>query len=335
MERYFRTVEIPALGCPNRKTLVVVGAGATRGASFAEERRLAPPLDLDFFRILQMSETGRTPEGRELLEHVRGNYGPGLQVGMEIVFNNLDSAKTFYEEIRVDPGRVPQWPARLIDAFRVVLPRLLGETIEPTCAYHGALAYRLRTADAVVSLNYDCVMDWALTSSAGSRFSASRGGYGIDCSAGGDEWEGRAPGPSPAGSIQLLKLHGSLNWAAAGSPLRLRGTPTVYQAVPEGVIQPPLTNKPVTAEPFKSIWQAARRAVRDMRRLVLIGYSMPSADGLVRALLTTDLQHALEEMIVVDPSEEVRTRHIELFAQATTKVFPFESFRTFADALEA
>ena len=62
---------------------------------------------------------------------------------------------------------------------------------------------------------------------------------------------------------------------------------------------------------------------------------MPPADGLVRALLTTDLRHDLQELIVVDPSPEVRTRHIELFAQSRTRVFPFESFRTFAAALEA
>jgi hypothetical protein len=327
-------MEIPALGCPQRKTLVVLGAGATRGASFAEERRLPPPLDLDFFQLLQMSETGRTAEGRELLDHVRAGYGPGLQVGMEIVFNNLDSAKTFYEKVRVDPGRVPQWPARLIDAFRAVLPQLLGETIEPTCAYHGALAYRLRTADAVVSLNYDCVIDWALIASAGSRFAASRHGYGIEVSNGAAEWQGRAPGPTPVNSVQLLKLHGSLNWAASGSPLQLRDSASVYQTVPEGVIQPPLTNKPVTNDPFNSIWQAARRAVRDMRRLIVIGYSMPPADGLVRALLTTDLSHTLEELVVVDPSADVRTRHIALFAGSSTRVFPFDSFRAFASALE-
>jgi hypothetical protein len=328
-------VEVPALGCPDRKTLVVLGAGATRGASFAEERRLQPPLDFNFFQVLQMSETGRTPEGRALLDHVREEYGPALRVGMEIVFNNLDSAKTFYEEVRVDPGPIPRWPARLIDAFRVVLPALLGETLERTCAYHAALAYRLRTLDAVVSLNYDCIIDWALVTSSGARFSARRGGYGIEASDGADEWEGRARGPSPQGSIQLLKLHGSLNWATSGAPLRLRNSSDVYDAVPEGVIQPPLTNKPVEQDPFKSIWQSARRAVRDMRRLIVVGYSMPPADGLVRALLTTDLRHTLEELIVVDPSPDVRTRHIELFAEPSTRVFGFETLREFATALEA
>lgn len=328
-------MEIPALGCRERKTLVVLGAGATRGASFAEESRLSPPLDLDFFRILQMSSTGRAGEGRTLLEHVREQYGPALAIGMETVFNNLDSAKDFYDNVRVDPGPIPQWPARLIDAFRVVLPALLGETLEDTCAYHSALAYRLRTLDAIVSLNYDCIMDRALCTSSGSRFSASRGGYGVDAAAGAAEWQGRARGPSPAGSIQLLKLHGSLNWAAPGAPLRLRPRTSIYDTVPEGVVQPPLSKKPVSDDPFTSIWRAARLAVRDMRRLVIIGYSMPAADGLVRALLTTDLRHTLEDLIVVDPSPQVRTRHIDLFAEQSTRVFAFERLREFAVALEA
>lgn len=327
-------MEIPALGCSTQRTLVVLGAGATRGASFVQERRLAPPLDLDFFRILQMSETGRTQAGRALLDHVRQSYGPSLHVGMEIVFNNLDSARTFHQQVRVDRGRVAKWPATLIDAFRTVLPRLLGETLERTCSYHSALAFRLQVKDAVVSLNYDCLMDWALAAAAGARFSAARGGYGIAASDGAAEWEGRARGRSPAGSIQLLKLHGSLNWRAAGAPLQLRGSDGVYDALAEGVILPPLTNKPVSDDPFRSIWQAARRAVRDMRRLVIVGYSMPPADGLVRALLTTDLQNALEELIVVDPSPEVRARHIELFSQSTSRVFEFETFREFAGTLE-
>ena len=83
-------------GATTERRSSVIGAGATRGASFVEERRLPPPLDLDFFRILQMAETGRTSEGRDLLEFVRRNYGPALHVGMEIVFNNLDSARTFH-----------------------------------------------------------------------------------------------------------------------------------------------------------------------------------------------------------------------------------------------
>lgn len=316
--------------------MVVLGAGATRGAEFVAQARLPPPLDRDFFRLLQMSRTGRGAEGRALLDYVRDVYGPGLDIGMETVFSNLDAAQTFHETITIARGRPFQEPRRLIDAFRSVLPQLLLETIGyEDCGYHAALADGLRPTDVVVSLNYDCVIDRALISYAGARFSAERGGYGVDVGTGGAHWRGVARGRQPRRSIQLLKLHGSLGWADATTPIALRPEADIYQPVALGVIQPPLTKKPIEEEPFRSIWRSARRAVRDARRLVVIGYSMPPADGLVRTLLTTDIRRDLREVIVVEPDRDTQTRHIELFTRRApnARVFAFEGFESFGRML--
>jgi hypothetical protein len=328
-------VKIPSLGCPERKTLVVLGAGATRGASFVEGQRVPPPLDRDFFRTLQMSRTGRSSAGRDLLEHVRHVYGPALDIGMETVFTNLDAARTFHRELKVDPGPRVQRPTQLIAAFNEVLPGLLGETADEDCTYHADLARSLRTVDAVISLNYDCLIDTALRAYAGNRFSAERGGYGVPVASGAGAWGGRSPGKTPDGSIRLLKLHGSLNWRSAEKPLRLRDDGELFRPVADGVIQPPLTQKPVSREPLRSIWQEARRVARGTKRLLIVGYSLPDADGLVRTLLTTDLQHDLAEVIVVEPTSDVQSRHIDLFARgaAKAKVFVFRTFYDFSAAL--
>ena len=99
-------VEIPSLGCKKRTTLVILGAGATRGASFVEtDQPLQPPVDRDFFRVLQVSSTGRSDHGRRLLSHVRTVYGAALNVGLETVFNNLDAARTFHSAFNVTRGR--------------------------------------------------------------------------------------------------------------------------------------------------------------------------------------------------------------------------------------
>jgi hypothetical protein len=328
-------VEISALGLQDRKTLVILGAGATRGASFVEGSALPPPVDRDFFRILQMSETGRSEKGRNLLEHVRGVYGPALDVGMETVFTNLNASATFSEQLKVDPGPVVKWPKRLIEAFNVVLPRLLKETIGSSgCEFHDLVANKLGVIDCVISLNYDCVIDRALSEHAGSRFAAGREGYGVEISSGADAWKGTAPGPTPKNSIELLKLHGSLNWGQASVPLELRTD--IYKQVALGVIQPPLTNKPVENEPFATIWRNARKSVRTARRLILIGYSMPIADGLVRSLLSTDLKTVLREVIVVEPDAGTRDRHIEFFTRLAQKaqVFAFSDFAEFARLLK-
>lgn len=114
-------VEIPAIGAKSRTTLVVLGAGATRGASFVPvDGPVPPPLDYDFFQLLQMSATGRTPEGRALVDHVRTVYGPALDVGLETVFNNLDAAQVFHSTFNIGRGRVLREPKRLIDALTYI-----------------------------------------------------------------------------------------------------------------------------------------------------------------------------------------------------------------------
>jgi SIR2-like domain len=267
------------------------------------------------------------------VDHVRTVYGSALDAGLENVFNNLDAARVFHATFNIKKGRILEEPNRLIDAPRVVLPALLGETISQHCAFHEALAVRLRVGDAVISLNYDCVVDRALAEHAGFRFDVERGGYGVPVSSGADLWRRSGRGKRPQGSILLLKLHGSLNWRAGTTPLRLRGDP--YREVAAGVIAPPLTNKPVETEPFRSIWREARRAVGRMRRLIIIGYSMPDADGLVRTLLTTDLSPHLEDIFIVDPRDAVREKHSGLFTRIApeARVFPFRTWRQFAQVL--
>jgi hypothetical protein len=115
-------------------------------------------------------------------------------------------------------------------------------------------------------------------------------------------------------------------------PLRLRVDP--YQEVAQGVIAPPLTNKPVEAEPFREIWRRARAAVGRMRRLIIVGYSMPDADGLVRTLLATDLSPFLEDILLIDPSDAIRAKHIALFTRVapSARVFPFKTCKQLEDA---
>ena len=328
-------MKLPTLGLPERNTLVILGAGATRGASFVEsDAHVAPPLDLDFFQVLQMSATGRTTEGRQLIDHVRTVYGSALGVGLETVLNNLDAARVFHRTFKIAKGRHLEEPIRLLDAMREVLPSLLGETITGPCTHHQALSEQIRTTDAVISLNYDCVIDRALADHAGFRFDPERGGYGVASDPTGvAKWRNTGRGKRPQGSILLLKLHGSLNWRAPSIPLRLRSEP--YMTVANGVIAPPLTNKPVEAEPFVSIWREARRAIGRMRRLIIIGYSMPDADGLVRTLFATDLSPFLEDIILVDPSVAVREKHIGLFTRIApqARVYPFSSWVQFERVL--
>jgi hypothetical protein len=260
-------------------------------------------------------------------------YGPALSIGLETVLNNLDAARTFHETFNVTRGRILEEPRRLIDALRIVLPTLLGESISGSCSTHGAMANRLYVGDVVISLNYDCVMDDALRREAGFRFDPDRGGYGLPVGSGADQWRRSGRGKRARGSIQLLKLHGSLNWRGPAVPLNLRSNP--YREVANGVIAPPLTNKPVTDPPLSELWRTARSIVGRMRRLIIVGYSMPAADGLVRTLLATDLSRYLEDIVFVDPSERTLARHIDFFSRVApnARIITLRSMKQFGSVL--
>jgi hypothetical protein len=97
-----------------------------------------------------------------------------------------------------------------------------------------------------------------------------------------------------------------------------------------------MTNKPVTDEPFSSIWKEARRATTRMRRLIVIGYSMPDADGLVRTLLTTDVSRTLEEVHIADPSDTTVAKLMSFFGRVapSARIYTFASMRQVGTALE-
>jgi hypothetical protein len=72
-----------------------------------------------------------------------------------------------------------------------------------------------------------------------------------------------------------------------------------------------------------------------MRRLLIIGYSMPDGDGLVRTLLATDLSPDLEDIIIVDPSEAIQEKHVGLFTRVApqARVISLKTFGQLAALL--
>ena len=163
---------IRALGMPRRRTLVVLGAGATRGASFVPDdgRLHPPPLDNDFFRLLSRSPAGKSAQARALLGYVRKNHSPTLDVSMEAIFVELEGSAEFYEQFNVSRGRIVRAPQRSISHFYKVLPTVLRHSVADGCEHHCALASALESGDAVISFNYDCLIDGALKSDGGRRW---------------------------------------------------------------------------------------------------------------------------------------------------------------------
>jgi hypothetical protein len=332
-------------GVRDTPSLILLGAGATRGASFVrpDSERPPPPLDVDFFSVLHDSHAGRRSDARLLTDHVYATYGTlghGPHPRLETVFSNLALAATYYDNFRLsnEPHPRPR-PSRLLDCIRDVIPELLGEAIQDhRCEFHSALARHITAQDVIISLNYDCLMDRALQEDCHAGFDPAQGAYGVPV---GDAagWSSTTSSDSATrDTALLLKLHGSLNWANTDVPLQLRSEPYVRAA--RGTIVPPLANKDLAAEPFRSIWQTARSQLHRVRLAVVVGYSLPETDGLIRALLQYDLAQ-LETVIVVDPDVETAGRVVAgLTASKYRHVYRQQpdvlnapSFETFVDWL--
>jgi hypothetical protein len=145
-----------------RKALIVLGAGASRGASFAADpTSVLPPLDADFFQ--QLSRMRQTDESRRLLRFVREEFGSEVGLSMEEFFSQADYTDRFHSELNVDPGPHVRKYAAALEDFMVLLPRVLHASIgHHVCSHHAQLARALRAADCVITYNYDCIMDRAL-----------------------------------------------------------------------------------------------------------------------------------------------------------------------------
>ena len=314
-------------------TTVILGAGASRGAklypqSLADRPAIPPPLDGDFFRLLQRMRT-RTRSVQALLRFVRREYGPELSVTMERFYTEAEAADRFHEETATRPGPRLREFRNALRWFHEVLPAVFAESLgERSCEYHEHLAKSLSTSDTVISYNYDCLIDTALASSAGNKWRADRG-YGFSIDVGHELWQNHGRGRKAEKGIQLLKPHGSLNWNVSGSHVSLDDD-YYWVADSSGRIVPPTHNKDIWQRPFVDVWKAARAALSRSQALVVIGYSMPEQDLMSHILVRTEARATggLKALVVVDPLMAVRARVIDVMKSAITPETVIGQFTT-------
>ena len=323
------------------KTLVILGAGASRGASFAAEKPgPLPPLDLDFFRQLQ--RLGSSGPVDQLLAFVRYEFGARLNISMEEFFSQAEYTDRFHSELKVDRGQRIRRYKKALDAFYESIPLLFAEAIGGSrCEYHERLARLLFTEDAVMSFNYDCIIDAALRDAVRVRWDPGKEGYGFALASGADHWRGPRGKGHPKGSITLLKPHGSLNWTIKGDRVALTAKP--YQAASaDGRIVPPTWFKRLQQDPYASVWKRARLEMRRCKALFVIGYSVPVTDLFSRALFKAEAgsklkREKLDFLVLANPDRVARERFVDLVQGAiepSTRILEFETFRDLVDSLD-
>ena len=334
--------------------LYVLGAGCSKNYSQSTRgiRGLESPKNDDFFRMahLVIENTGMKsdPSFMEqihlLVKTIAPLYGEKSDLSLFSKRNllRLEEVMTLLDiDFRLFSPLTAQRLGHNESAQMRTLKDLLARTLEyalegPPCRKHSALAKRMGAGDVVVSLNYDILIDNALS----SLGKITDSGYGMNFFK--VNQDGEWIGPSQEYSeVSLLKLHGSLNWIKCG----LCGVLLLYRSkkqtlggfqeflcprcsadanIAERMIIPPIQSKDYRDKDMAFLWVQADRMMKEFSRVICIGYSFSPLDfdmtSIMRRLRTK--QTSSPEVDFISPDDDAEKRLRCLFGIARTNRFP-------------
>jgi hypothetical protein len=311
--------------------VVILGAGATVGASFADGATVRPPLNADFFTQLQRVGQKHRAIAKAVIADVVELFGPNFTLTLEDYFTQLES---MIDATRFSPKKLAPITASDLRDRRARLMKGLSAVLEAStddairvgdgCTHHRALVDHLRPRDTVVSFNYDCVMDHALRTHGAGKWTA-RYGYAF---------------PQP--SRVAADLHGSLNWllpVSDGEPIVLKQRLHMQRGTPRFTIIPPGWSKQDRDQPiFEDLWKKAERALRSAKVIAIAGFSFTPTDLHVEAVMRLALarSNSLRLLVIANPSREHRERIRAIFSRrlaGNVLVRQYDYFKEFTDAL--
>jgi hypothetical protein len=276
---------------------------------------------------------------------------------IESIFTALEIANVLGKLPGFNKEEIPEVITSLKEVIVTTLEKSIyfpthGRTILPTSTYNkfAELISYLKNdsypelSSSVITFNYDIALDVAMHRNGQGPV------YGF--------------GPSVQASLptNLLKLHGSLNWAVKtedGSvqPLTLQeyfskysyqgfgeetstchipigsqlqeyySKHTLVTVNPEPVIVPPTWNKADYHHLLSTIWGVAARELEDAEYIFIIGYSLPETDAFFRLLygLGTVGNTPLKKVAVFNPdtSGEVESRFRNMLGPGALARFEF------------
>lgn len=322
-------MRISGLGIDQKKAVVILGAGASRGAQCFKNSLLPAPLDTDFFSLMEHVQH-HDDSLRDLLSFVKSEFGENAFLRMEELFTQLEALSEFHEHLKIKRGpkivryqkQLDNFVANVACFFRYIFFDATNSQLR-TCKYHDRLAEVLHAEDAIVTFNYDCLIDDALRRKAGRTWNPSQS-YGIELAdKATTDWRPNTSLGRPVKKpIALLKLHGSLNWDRSRgndqASLFLRLDPYDNKKRMPAEVVPPVWDKTISKDPvLKEIWKEARRILPTGPILIVVGYSVPATDLLSQALIrvaaserATDKK--MSHLIVVNPDTAARRRMVQL-----------------------
>ncbi|MBI5149818.1 MAG: hypothetical protein HZA28_03500 [Candidatus Omnitrophica bacterium] len=220
----------------------------------------------------------------------------------------------------------------------------------PKCPYHESIAKYLKPGDLIINLNYDLIMDMALINHNWDWIN----GYALPfdyCYRNHiNKWEEIRVRNSH--QFYYLKLHGSLNWFISTDVVEERGGDTKIHGDINAKNKLHLVNPASwyenphlrTAQPGASykngnlrfftqrlivgpgrkrkydmlvpLWNIAATQLKDVTQVFIVGCSLRENDQQLSSLLRDNIPwSSLENFIVVDPKEEVKSRFENVFGR--------------------
>jgi hypothetical protein len=296
-------------------------------------------LNADFFTQVQRITTPKHLKNvRQVMKDVVELFGPNFSLTMEEYFTQLESFATMSAlapagDRALSPAEIRGKRDRLMSVLAAVLEEStdVSKKGSPVCAHHAALVAALEPRDTIISFNYDCVVDHALRRTAAERWSA-RYGYSLPKPSrvlGSEYWDAEDPPVGSNNTINLLKLHGSLNWQlppgdeALTGEVRLKQRLYLQRGTPRFTIIPPEFVKRIgDDENFAALWRNAERAIRHAQVIALVGFSFTPTDLHVDSLFRIAQaggNNRLRSLVIANPSQNDRRRIRSVFARSLSK----------------
>lgn len=341
----------------NHPAIYVFGAGASYGA-FAEEEILPlilPPTDGDFFQVASQIRSRRTGIlADRVLRHVHEQYQKTYGVSLETYYREIETRGEI-GKIAPTQNKPKDWEGRQKE-LNELIRRVL---IQTTCTQeNNADTYKplpskilqkilgiVKAKDTVLTFNYDTLIEESLGK---PSLWNPRDGYAVNAAGVRGNWYKNwrdEHEPDPKSGFKILKMHGSLNWEKAPRGIKLKQRPYVVRGrgkipVSEKVLfLPPSYKKDVDRNPYKAIWQEARKGLENADSLIILGYSLPQNDFLAQALFAEavrkrkSLGRYIKMVAIANPDKKVRDNFLALLQPAMgplTQIATFDSVKDFS-----
>lgn len=306
------------------ETVLFLGAGATKSAQGLLTHEILPALVSAKTSLQAQDASGRAGALVDFLAqefHVNAatpkEHYPGLPLLMSLIDTALDRREVFH-------GR---WDLNTIAQIREAIESGIFDVLEdalkkaPTNNHYNMLVKLFPGPEepCVVTTNYDLIADSAMMNVGNAKTQGSLPNYHCGIA-----------NISQIGPEQrfgtLLKLHGSLNWLLCKTCLRIElgVTDSIrYMAILKKVVGPDLKSafladgapctvcqsklRPLLVAPshlkdyrnphLAQVWYEAQHVMRQAKRVIFVGYSMPDDDVEVVYLVKRSLAH------ITDPKQ--------------------------------